>query len=217
MNNRNILQLLEPRPHDRLVDLGCLDGKWTEKIAKIIHASEVYGVDLDEEGGHIASASGIHFLLADLSSALPFDDNSVDVVHSNQVIEHLSNVDMFLQEISRILRPGGYAIISTENLASIDNILALVAGQQPFSQHISRKSHIGNRFSPHFGKPILNPLSVHRTIFTYYGLGQIIQSYNLVVETELGAGYPPFPPAFARVDSIHARFITIKARKKKTE
>ncbi len=217
MNNRNILRLLEPRPSDRFVDLGCYDGAWTRRVATMLRVSEVYGVDLDKEAARLASRSGVQFLIADLNRPLPFEDESLDVVHSNQVIEHLADVDTFVQEICRILRPGGYAIISTENLSSVDNLLALALGQQAFSQHISRRFHIGNRFSPHFGEPIVNQRAVHRTIFSYYGLAQFIQSYNLNIEAELGAGYPLLPRIFARVDPIHARFITVKARKPVTQ
>lgn len=43
-------------------------------------------------------------------------DNSVDVVVSFQVIEHIKNDKLFLQEIQRVLVPGGKLIITTPNL-----------------------------------------------------------------------------------------------------
>ena len=217
MNNRNILRLLEPCPSGRFVDLGCFDGEWTTRVASVLRVAEVYGVDLDEEAARLAFRKGIQFLSADLNRSIPLADESMDVVHSNQVIEHLTDVDTFTEEICRILRPGGYAIISTENLASVDNLLALALGQQAFSQHVSKRFHIGNRFSPHFGEPVVNQLAVHRTIFSYFGLAQFIRSHNLNVDAELGAGYPLFPRALGRLDSVHARFITVKARKPLTQ
>lgn len=215
MNKRNILSLLEPSSSRNFVDLGCLDGAWTKELAGRALAGEFYGVDLDKAAGKKASERGVSFVLADLNRNLPFEDDCVDVVHSNQVIEHLENVDTFVEEIFRILRPGGYAILSTENISSIDNIVAMLLGQQAFSQHISARVHIGNRFSPHFGKKVTDPLSVHRTIFSYHGLIQLLQSYGFLVESVLGAGYPPLPSAIARLDPVHSRFITTKARKPK--
>jgi SAM-dependent methyltransferase len=213
MNNRNILRLLEPHPHGRFLDLGCNDGLWTMRVAEVLRTSKVYGIDLYKASFRDALKRGVLFVLADLNRTLPFQDDSMDIIHSNQVIEHLIDTDTFVQEIFRVLRPGGYAIISTENLSSIDNLLAMAVGQQAFSQHISSRIHVGNRFSPHYGQRHAERLSVHRTIFSYYGLAQFLQSYNFIVEAEVGAGYPPFPAFFSRIDSLHSRFITIKARK----
>ncbi len=213
MNKQNILRLLEPIHRGKFVDLGCNDAAWTREVARALGVSEAYGVDLDSETGRIASSEGVGFLTADLNQPLPFRDGSMDVVHSNQVIEHLQDVDTFLEEIYRILRPGGYTIISTENLSSLDNLLALVLGQQAFSQHISGRYHVGNRFSPHYGEAVENQLARHRTIFTFDGITQLIRRYDFKIEAELGAGYPPFPAVLANLDPVHARFITVKARK----
>jgi 2-polyprenyl-6-hydroxyphenyl methylase/3-demethylubiquinone-9 3-methyltransferase len=49
-------------------------------------------------------------VVADASRALPFADASVDVVLSSCVVEHLPDVDGFLAEAIRILRPGGSSI-----------------------------------------------------------------------------------------------------------
>ena len=46
----------------------------------------------------------------------PFDDNTFDVVISNQVIEHLIYPVRFLKEVYRMPKPGGYTVISTKNL-----------------------------------------------------------------------------------------------------
>ena len=46
---------------------------------------------------------------------LPYQDASFDTVVSFQVIEHIQNDMMFLKEICRVLRPGGFALITTPN------------------------------------------------------------------------------------------------------
>jgi len=45
----------------------------------------------------------------------PFADNSFDIVVTFQVIEHIQDDVGFLKEIHRVLRPGGFAIITTPN------------------------------------------------------------------------------------------------------
>lgn len=46
---------------------------------------------------------------------LPFEDESFDYVVSFQVIEHISNDKRFVEEVRRVLRPGGKFIVSTPN------------------------------------------------------------------------------------------------------
>lgn len=46
-------------------------------------------------------------------NALPFDDNTYDIVFTKSVIEHLTNIDFFLQELKRVLKPNGVLIVLT--------------------------------------------------------------------------------------------------------
>ena len=64
---------------------------------------------------------------------LPFDSRSLGLVVCEQVIEHLHNTTWFLSELRRVLKPGGGLILSTENLASLPNIFALLLQRAPFS------------------------------------------------------------------------------------
>lgn len=49
----------------------------------------------------------------DCDGRLPLDDGSVDVILSAQVLEHVLDADVYLQECSRLLRPGGWLVLST--------------------------------------------------------------------------------------------------------
>lgn len=46
---------------------------------------------------------------------LPFDDNTFDFVISFQVVEHIEQDALFVQEVHRVLRPGGRFIVTTPN------------------------------------------------------------------------------------------------------
>ena len=131
-------------------------------------------------------------------------------------------MDLFVEEIHRILKPRGYAVISTENLASWHNIFALLVGQQAFSQTISNKSHVGCKLSPHYhentGEWTENMGPIHNKIFAYEGLKQIFQLYQFKVESLIGSGYYPMPTRLlmkilGKMDPRHTHFITIKVRK----
>lgn len=49
------------------------------------------------------------------------------------MIERLADTDVFVADLGRVLAPGGYAVVSTENLAGWHNVFALVLGWQPLS------------------------------------------------------------------------------------
>ena len=212
-NERNILRLLEPDPNAALLDLGCANGSWTMHVARRVGTTKIHGIELDLASARASAERGINVAIADLSHGFPFSDDSIDVIHSNQVIEHLIDVDNFVAETHRVLEVSGYAIISTENLSSVENLISLALGQQAFSQHISRRFHVGNVFSPHFGEEVTREEMVHRTVFAFFGLRQLLEAYGFVVERTLGAGYSPFPNRLALVDHVHARFITMKVTK----
>ena len=49
-------------------------------------------------------------IVLDGTQGYPFADGAVDMITSRSVLEHLSNLDSFLEQASRVLRPGGYFI-----------------------------------------------------------------------------------------------------------
>ena len=215
-NKKNIFTLLERNPNAKLLDLGCDEGSFTWKIANKIGTKSIYGIEIVDERIKMAKKKGIKVLKSDLNKKLPFKDKFFDVVHANQVIEHLTDVDLFAEEIYRILKPDGYAIISTENLSSWHNLFALFLGHQAFSQHISSKYHVGNSISPHYGEKFSLVSWTHNKIFTYKGLKEFFKAYKFRDNTILGAGHYPslnLSTLFSRLDPIHTHFITIKARK----
>jgi SAM-dependent methyltransferase len=75
------------------------------------------------------------------SEAIPLPDGSADAVVCNQVIEHLKNVFHAMDELARIVRPGGLLLLSTPNLAAAHNVALLALGRQPTTLAI-RGSHV---------------------------------------------------------------------------
>jgi len=77
---------------------------------------DAWGADLVPAARHLLRD---RFLQADLGAGIPCPDESMDGVLTVEGIEHLENPYAFLREIRRVLRPGGYCILTTPNTASI--------------------------------------------------------------------------------------------------
>jgi ubiquinone/menaquinone biosynthesis C-methylase UbiE len=81
-----------------------------------IKARQVYGVDISPEAVETArnryKSANVEFIQGSASS-IPLKSNTVDVVTSFETIEHLSEHDLMLQEIKRVLKTDGILIIST--------------------------------------------------------------------------------------------------------
>lgn len=216
-NNANLGKLLERNPRARVLDLGCDDGELVkERIEKFVGSQDIWGVDIDQKVLNKAQKRGIKVSCRDLNNQkLPFKNNFFDVVEANQVIEHLWNTDIFLEEIYRVLKHGGYLLISTENLSSWHNLFSLLLGFQAPSQDISSKFRVGNPFSLCQDRP--RPWTAHQRVFTTEGLKQLLKAYKFKIEKVMSSGYYPFPTFLAtmltKIDPSHAAFICIKARK----
>jgi SAM-dependent methyltransferase len=216
-----ILELVASARPASLLDLGCHDGAWTEQLVRASGGSveRAAGVEVVEDARKAAERRGIEAVAADLNEQFPFADASFELVHANQVIEHVLDLDHFVTEIVRVLRPGGRAIVCTENLASWHNIAALVLGFMPFSlTNISSRGAIGNPFNlASTPAPELETSWFHTRVLTAVGLEHVFRVHGLDMVTRFGTGYHPLPPRLARVaarrDVRHAAFIGVVAEK----
>jgi SAM-dependent methyltransferase len=218
---KRILELVASAKPTSLLDLGCHDGEWTERLVAASGGSveRAAGVEVVEEPRRAAERRGIETVAADLNDKLPFAEESFDLVHANQVIEHVVDLDLFVAEIGRVLRPGGRAIVCTENLASWHNIGALVLGFMPFSlTNISSRGAIGNPFNlASTPAAELETSWFHTRVLTAVGLEHLFRVHAFDVVQHFGTGYHPLPPRFARAaarrDVRHAAFIGVVAEK----
>ncbi len=97
----------------RLLDCGCGPGTITVGLADAVAPGEVVGVDIGAQQIALARANAaqkgkpnIRFQVGDVSS-LPLEDSSFDVVYANALLMWLNEPLGALQEMRRVLRPGG--------------------------------------------------------------------------------------------------------------
>lgn len=215
LNHRNIYSLLEKDEKAHFLDLGCDDGVVTLEMAQRIGTQNISGVEIVDSRILLAEAKGVMVKKFDLNKKFDFKNDSIDVIHSNQVIEHLFDSDMYVAELYRILKMGGYAVISTENASSWCNIFASIMGWQIFSltNFSSRKQGIGNPLALHREDEMNLASWNHVRIYNIRGLKEYFEAYGFVVEKIKGAGYFPFPAFFGNIDRTHSHFITFKIKK----
>jgi methionine biosynthesis protein MetW len=211
-NRRVILETMPPRAGARLLDLGCSDGRWTLEVARRVGTSDVHGVEMLEDRAAEARGRGIDVVVADLSARLDaYADASFDVVHSNQVIEHVRDTDCFIREVRRLLRPNGYAVLSTNNLSSWHNIASLVVGWQPMPCNVSDLVNVGNPFDLFDHREHTSRGQTHLRVFTGRALTELAQYHGLRPAVERSAGYYPFSGRFGRrmaeLDRRHGAFL----------
>ncbi len=99
-----VLEWLDARPGERILDLGCGDGKLTQKIAAT--GASVTGVDSSPEMVEAARARDIAAEVGD-AEALPFADGCFDAVFSNAALHWVRDQDAMMEQVHRVLRPGG--------------------------------------------------------------------------------------------------------------
>jgi 2-polyprenyl-3-methyl-5-hydroxy-6-metoxy-1,4-benzoquinol methylase len=105
-----------------LLDVGCGIGRFREFSADL--ATDYVGVDVVR---HPALAAGAKFQRADLDrEGIPVPAASADIVAAIETIEHLESPYGFVRELFRIVKPGGWVLITTPNQLSVLSLLSLI-------------------------------------------------------------------------------------------
>jgi trans-aconitate methyltransferase len=101
-HGEGLIDLLAPRPAERILDLGCGEGALTAKLAE--HAS-VLGIDASAEQVAATRARGLEAAVMD-GARLAFDA-AFDAVFSNAALHWIKDQDAVIDSVFRALIPGG--------------------------------------------------------------------------------------------------------------
>lgn len=168
------------RTFSTIVDLGGSDGKLILRVASKVSGKELFV--LDHNPNYLAKCpKNIKAIKIDLNETFPLKTNQFDLVISSQVIEHLQDPDGFVKEIHRILKPNGWLILTTPNLASIHARLLLLFGSTPSCLHPSQLRM--GVYSKKKYTPYLIDQYGHKSVFTVKGLKKLFTHYNFNVTT----------------------------------
>jgi ubiquinone/menaquinone biosynthesis C-methylase UbiE len=114
-----VLDLLDPRPGETLLDVGCGTGVFTTDF--IAAGAGVVGLDISRPMLHraVAKTTPVRFspLQADMRH-LPFSDRVFDKTVSITALEFIEDAATAIRELFRVTRPGGYILVATLNSLS---------------------------------------------------------------------------------------------------
>jgi len=146
-----------------LLSIGCCTGE-IEVLFKEM-GFLVYGVDGSPVALKEARRRGVITKCADISNGLPYADASFEYVFAGEIIEHLMHTRAFLEEVHRVLKPQGVVIITTPNLARLEDRVRFLFGRTP--KHTT---------------PIHNYLYLHIRPFTMDSLKKALEFTGFAVE-----------------------------------
>ena len=117
-----VLDLADPRPGQRVLDVGCGRGELVVQCA--LRGADAVGIDYAEAAVRIAAEAIASYpeevrsrsrVLAMDARRLEFEDASFDTALMTDVVEHLApqELDAVLAEVRRVLRPGGRLVVHT--------------------------------------------------------------------------------------------------------
>jgi SAM-dependent methyltransferase len=172
----------------RVLDVGCGEGYGATLLAPFVN--EYVGVDVAADAiEHAALRYGndaARFICYD-GRHLPFDDDTFDVVTSFQVIEHVDDVQTYLDEIRRVLKPTGVFAATTPN-----RLRRLGAGERPWNRYHLRE---------------YTPLDLHDTIASVFPFVEILGVQGTAAMEEIERQRVERARRFARLDRLGLRYL----------
>jgi glycosyltransferase involved in cell wall biosynthesis len=107
-----LLEWLAHREPSRVLDAGCYDGRFADRARRLGH--HLTGVDRNKHDGVAERVDA--FIEADLNEPLPHDmDGRYDVVVAGDILEHVVEPHLLLQDLARKVAPGGELLVSVPN------------------------------------------------------------------------------------------------------
>jgi len=160
----------------KIADLGGTYGSWLA-FRKNFPESEIYSVNIAAE--QVAGCE--KKIVEDFSGGTSLKSGFFDVVFFGDTIEHLVEPDRIMGDIRRILKKGGFLIITTPNLASLANRFSLLFGFAPTNYHPSEIRH-GTLFGA-------KQSSWHKSVFTVSAMKGFLKQHGFRPAVASGFNY----------------------------
>ena len=132
------LSLVEIQDGWTMLDIGCGGGATLQRLLKRSKNGTVYGIDISEES--VAKARAVNadvlnkqvFIRQGSAEKLPYKNESFDLVTAVETVYFWPNLPECLQEVRRVLKPGGYFVIMVEVADEDSKWTSLVDGMTAY-------------------------------------------------------------------------------------
>jgi len=179
--------IFEQRNHKDIIDISAGIGIIAQKIQKE-YPCNLNCNEVDETCLKQLKKLNVPFTSFDLDSneALPFADKCYDAIICLATIEHLINIDHFIEELHRMLRDDGRLYLSVPNYAALYWMIPLLRGKT---------------FHDPFGEKSRYEFYAHIRYFTYRTLLEYMGHFGFSVDTV----YLPLPEGSTHFQQIRRR------------
>ena len=173
------------------LDLGTGNGFLPDLVKPVLPSTLITGIDFIHEVLALSDSIDHRAVVNTDAGNIPFGAESFDYITCLDVLEHVVLREHLLEEAWRILKPGGFLLLSVPNLQFIEYLLALMRGKMPH--------------------PAADPR--HMSIFTLRFLTELLTQKDF--EISMVAGCDASPPFLARISVRYlSKTIVVEARKR---
>ena len=150
---RRLRTLSSLEPHKNVLEIGCGNGTGTKLIQKYFKPEKIHAIDLDqrmiEKAVKKNMDSTISFAVGD-ATKLQFENNQFDAVVDFGIIHHIPNWEKCLEELKRVLKPGGELILEDLSIDTFNTLPGRV--YRLFLAHPYAQMYTTNQFITYLKK-----------------------------------------------------------------
>jgi len=145
----DFIQKNSPLQNKTVLDIGCGGGILSEALSQL--GAQVIGLDISTELIEIARAHSHnlpnkpHYIVGEISDFAAKHTNQIDVITCLELLEHVPSPELFIQQASVCLKPGGSVFFSTINRSVKAFLTVIVASEYLFSW-IPKQTHQYEKF-----------------------------------------------------------------------
>src|SRR3990170_5130970 len=181
-----------------LLDLGCITSI-TELFVEELGCFGL-GINLNKTVIKARSDRSIRFIVGDAENLKL--NKKFDLIICGELLEHMFNIDEFIEKIKVMMNENSYLLLTTPNLASLFNRVSILLGFQPYSINPSRKI----QFNPFIKYDFFNG---HVSAMTYYALVKFLRKNGFKI-LKIG-GYHVVHEGENRLRSILRHIMSMKS------
>jgi len=184
----------------KVLDVGCGDGSSLFELKTLGY--DGYGIEADENLNKVKNELGLNIHIGMIEDC-PYPKKSFDYIVANQVIEHVVNLDSFIEKIKEFLKDDGVILMSTPNA---DSIFRKIYGKSwihwhiPYHQQILSPSGVKKLFEEK-GLIINNIHTVSPTSWTVHEINRL--RYN----PKIGEKSPFWNRGVSNTNTFIGRFL----------